>query len=320
MLKRIIIAFIVVASTLISSCTKEDLSACNPGVRLQFSYLLNTQGTNLFGDEVNQVTVFAFDASGRYYATFSDGGNHLTNDYVMTIPLPTGEYTLICWGGDMTAYHSVAMMDENNDVSKALTTGETTLEQFRLLVKQQENKEALRLYYGSIRNVESKSGNNPSTYPIELTKNSSTIRVHITGLNNLPQTVQSKADQTSQFDVTITATNGRYNYENNIPSDAKTVLYKPHTIIENTDELTYDCNMLRLMIDRQPMLRVVNKQTGKEVCNFNIVETIMRDPQYVTQQDIDRSDFFPFEFRIHTDLTVSITINGWSILDIIPEL
>lgn len=320
MLKRKLIAFIAVVSTLISSCTKEDVSMCNPGLQIKFSYLLNNQGANLFGNEVNQITVFAFDASGRYYATFSDGGNHLTNDYVMTIPLPTGKYTLICWGGDMAAYHSVAMIDASNDVSQALTPGETTLEQFRLLVKQKKNKEALGLYYGSAHNVESKSGNHPDTYPIELTKNSNTIRVHITGLGNTLQTTQSRAGETPLFDVTITAKNGRYNHENKIPSDAKTVLYKPHTTTENTDELTYDCNMLRLMIDRQPMLRVVNNQTGDEVCHLNIVEAIMRDPQYVTQQDIDRSDFFPFEFHIHTDLTVSITINGWSIKNVIPEL
>lgn len=315
MLKRIITAFIVVASTLISSCTKEDVSMCYPGLQLKFSYLLNKQGVNLFGDEIDQMTVFVFDANGHYYTTFSDGGNHLNNDYVMTLPLPIGKYTIISWGGNMSFYNPLAMINESTDVRQPLKVGETTLEQFRLLVKQQENNEALGLYYGNAYEVESKTGS-LHTYPIELIKNSNTIRVHFTGLDNITQ----RKGQTPQFDVTITAKNGRYNYENNIPSAAKTVLYKPHTQIEGINELTYDSDMLRLMIGREPMLRVVNHQTGVEICNFNIVKAIMKDPKYKTQTDIDREDFFTFEFKIGTDMSVSITINGWTIIDVIPEL
>lgn len=319
MLKRILVAFIVVAATLFVSCTKEDLSMCNSGLQLRFSYMLNDKNINLFGDEVDHVTVFAFDADGRYWATFSDAGSHLNNDYVMTLPLPVGRYTLICWGGDMAQYNPLAMIDEGADVREPLTKGVTTLEQFRLLVKQQENVEALGLYYGKAEDVESKT-TAQQTYPIELIKNSNTIRVHFTGIENMPQSAQLKADQTSLFDVTITAQNGRYDHENNIPSAAKTVLYKPHTISEKPNDLTYDSNMLRLMIGHRPMLRVVNSQTGEEVCNFNIVEAIMKDPKYKTQKEIDRVDFFPFEFNIGSDMSVSITINGWSIIDVIPEL
>lgn len=319
MLKRILTAFIVVASTLISSCTKEDLSMCNPGLGLKFSYLLNNQGANLFGDEVDQMTVFAFDAQGRYYATFSDAGSHLNNDYVMTLPLPVGRYTLISWGGDMAQYNPLALIDEDADVREPLTKGVTTLEQFRLLVKQQENAGALGLYYGNAHDVESKT-TTQQTYPIELIKNSNTVRVHFTGMENISGGTQQKADQAPMFDVTITANNGRYDYENMIPSAAKPVLYKPHTISEKPNDLTYDSNMLRLMIGRRPMLRVVNNRTGEEVCNFNIVEAIMKDPKYKTQKDIDREDFFPFEFSVGTDLSISITINGWSIINVIPEL
>lgn len=319
MLKRILVAFVVVASALFVSCIKEDVSRCSSGLQLKFSYLLNSQGANLFGDEVEQMTVFAFDADGRYLATFSDAGSHLTNDYVMTLPLPVGRYTLLSWGGDMAQYNPLAMIDENADVREPLTKGVTTLEQFRLLVKQMENTEALGLYYGKAQDVESKTTGR-QTYPIELIKNSNTIRVHFTGIENMPQGAQLKADQTSLFDVTITAQNGRYDHENNIPSAAKTVLYKPHTISYKPNDLIYDSNVLRLMIGRRQMLHVVNNQTGKEICNFNIVEAIMKDPKYKTQEDIDRVDFFPFEFNIGPDMSVNITINGWTIIDVIPEL
>lgn len=309
----------MVASILISSCTKEDVSMCNPGLVLKFSYLLNSQGVNLFDKEVKHITVFAFDAQGRYYATFSDAGSHLTNDYVMTLPLPVGRYTLISWGGDMAQYNPLAMIDEDADVREPLTKGVTTLEQFRLLVKQLENTEALGLYYGKVEDVESKT-TAQQTYPIELIKNSNTVRVHFTGMENMPRSAQFKADQTPMFDVTITAQNGRYDHENSIPSAAKTVLYKPHTISEKPNDLTYDSDMLRLMIGRRPMLRVVNNRTGEEVCNFNIVEAIMKDPKYKTQEEIDREDFFPFEFNVGSDMSVSITINGWTIINVIPEL
>lgn len=319
MLKRIIIACVVVVSAFFSSCTKEDLSSCNTEVHLKLSYLLNNQQTNLFGDGVNEITVFVFDANGHYYSTFSDKGKHLTNDYVMTLPLPVGKYSLLVWGGDMSSYQVVEMTDEINDVSRALTPGQTTLEQFRLLLNEKENRDALKLYYGKTIEVESKRAND-TIYPIEFIKNSNTIRVNFTGLDNLSQSAQSRTGQTSMFDVTITAHNGRYDYENNIPSAAKTVLYRPHIATDTIGELTYDSNMLRLMVGREPMLRVVNRETGVEICNFNLVEAIMRDPKYTTQEDLDREDFFPFEFSFNPDLSVSISINGWSIIDVIPEL
>lgn len=309
----------VIASTLISGCTKEDLSACNPGVQLKFSYLLNEQGVNLFGDEINQVTVFAFDANGQYHSTFSDTGNHLTNDYTMRLSLPVGKYTLISWAGDMSQYDPLAMIDESQDVRQPLTPGHTTLEQFRLLVKHQQNTEQLGLYYGHAFEVESMT-TIKQIYPIELTKNSNTIRVSITGLGNLPESVGVRAVQTPKFDVTVTARNGRYNFENNIPSAAKTVIYKPHTIFENDNELRYDCNVLRLMIGRQPMLKVVNNLTGEEICNFNIVEAILLDPKYRTQLDIDKSDFFRFDIAINQDLSTTISINGWEIVEVTPGL
>lgn len=318
MLKRTIIAFIAVASVLLSGCTKEDVSMCHPGLQLQFSYLHNNKGVNLFGKEVNHITVFAFDEAGRYHSSFSDEGNHLTNDYTMTLPLPQGIYTLISWGGDMAHYNTLAMTDESSDISKSLTPGETTIDQFRLLLKQQENSSALGLYYGNAYKVESKTVNQ-KRYLIDLIKNSNTIRVHITGLDNLPSATK-RTTETPMFDVTITAHNGRYNHENKIPSAAKTVQYKPHTTTENTQELTYDSDMLRLMIGREPALRVVNRLTGAEICNFNLVKEIMRDPKFSTQKEIDREDLFVFEFRINFDLSVSITINGWLITDVIPEL
>lgn len=319
MLKRIIIAFMVVASALLASCTKEDMSECNPGVQLKFSYLLNNQGINLFGDEVDQITVLAFDATGHYYATFSDGGNHLTNDYVMTLPLPVGKYTLISWGGDMAHYNTVAITDQDAGVSEALVKGVTTMEQFRIMLKNQVYSEVLSLYHGQTCRVESKVAESSEVYNIDLLKNSKKISVRLKGLNNLPQRAQSKT-QTSMFDMGITAHNGIYNHENNIPSHSKAIQYKPHTTTEHDNEGFYDISTLRLMIGQSPMLRVVNNQTGAEVCHFNIVEAIMKDPKFKTQEDIDREDLFQFDFCVNDDLSIAITINGWSIIDVIPEL
>lgn len=312
MLNRLFIAVMVVVSTLLASCMKEDLSMCNRGMQIRCSYLLNPQGENLFEDEVSNITVFVFDAAGLYYGVFSDGGNHLTNDYVMTLPLSAGIYTIVAWGGDITPYDAVSVTSDN--IEQSLTKGETTLEQFRLQLKEQELQEKLGLYYGIAEQVELRSGElNP--VPIELIKNSNTVRVSITGLGNT-----SKADPTPQYDVMITAQNGTYTCDNTIPTATKVIRYKPHTTIETATKLTYDSNTLRLMIGQQPMLRVVNNLTGAEVCNFNLVEAIMKDPKYKTQKDLDREDLFQFDFRVNEDLSVSITINGWSVIDVIPEL
>ena len=55
---------------LASSCIREDLSECNPGVLLKYDYSLNPESTNLFGAEVGKVTVYVFDENGIYYDCF----------------------------------------------------------------------------------------------------------------------------------------------------------------------------------------------------------------------------------------------------------
>lgn len=319
MSKRIIIAFMVVASALLASCTKEDLSECNPGVQLKFSYLLNNQGINLFGDEVDQITVLAFDATGHYYATFSDGGNHLTNDYVMTLPLPVGKYTLISWGGDMAHYNTVAITDQDAGVSEALVKGVTTMEQFRIMLKNQVYSEVLSLYHGQTCRVESKVAESSEVYNIDLLKNSKKISVRLKGLNNLPQMAQSKT-QTSMFDMGITAHNGIYNHENNIPSHSKAIQYKPHTTTEHDNESFYDISTLRLVIGQESILSVNSSATGDKIFSYDIVALIMESPDFESQLDLDRNFSYEFDFNVNPDLSVSITINGWLITNAIPEL
>lgn len=89
---------------LASSCIREDLSECNPGVLLKYDYSLNPESTNLFGAEVGKVTVYVFDENGIYYDCFSDAGKHLTNDWEMRLPLPPGNYTTVTWAGPLTTY------------------------------------------------------------------------------------------------------------------------------------------------------------------------------------------------------------------------
>lgn len=87
-----------------AGCIREDLSGCRPGVGVVYEYSLNSEQENLFGSEVDKVTTYAFDENGIFVGSYSDAGEHLTNDYRMVLPLPDGVYTLVVWAGPLGDY------------------------------------------------------------------------------------------------------------------------------------------------------------------------------------------------------------------------
>ena len=83
-----------------AGCIREDLSGCRPGVGVVYEYSLNSEQENLFGSEVDKVTTYAFDENGIFVGSYSDAGEHLTNDYRMVLPLPDGPdlWVTTSWG------------------------------------------------------------------------------------------------------------------------------------------------------------------------------------------------------------------------------
>lgn len=300
---------------LASSCIREDLSECNPGVLLKYDYSLNPESTNLFGAEVGKVTVYVFDENGIYYDCFSDAGKHLTNDWEMRLPLPPGNYTTVTWAGPLTTYSIGEKNADETVFQSELKKGVTHIDNFMLTAE--NNGEPLidldNLYHG-LKKVTSTF--NPETATVvDLIKDTK----HLTVTVEDQSVGRNRADATdAPYEVYCTGTNARYLADNSFGKKARTIINQPYNTYTLPGKAVSELNLLRLVIGRPFGLTVKNKN-GKKVFDKDLVQTMMATGHYNTQEDFDRELNYNVVVKI-SESSIVITINGWIAVEIEPDL
>lgn len=316
-MKRISIPLFIAFILLLQSCIKEDMSNCNSELLLRFRYTLNDQYTDLFGSEVHRVTVYLFDNNGKYVDYFSQQGNQLTNDYVMHIPLPEGRYSVVVYGGDFMTYSTGELNSQTNTINETLRKGVTYINDFRMELKNTIGAESFLypvgtpndLYAALTTNAVAASGNENIT-DVELIKDTKKIKVKITGTDAY----------NASLDVYIMALNGRYKFDNSIDINHGTFKYRPINTLLRPNYVETDLKMMRLVLEQSPMLVVQNRVTQEVLYHENMIEQILSTQQYILQEDFDREDEFVFEISIVNDIVVSVSINGWIINSVTPDM
>ena len=89
---RLLVAWLVCLSVF-TSCIHDDLAGCPQAYSVCFRYDYNMGFTDRFAGEVDSLSVYVFDAGGKYLRTFSDGGEALRKPgYRLPLPLAPGKY------------------------------------------------------------------------------------------------------------------------------------------------------------------------------------------------------------------------------------
>lgn len=304
------------------SCIKDDNADCNESaLRLRFRYTLNNQYSDLFGSEVRQVTVFVFNADGKYVGRYSDAGDKLANNYIMTIPLPKGDYRVIAICDNLNTF-SAGWIDSNtNSFYSEFQPGVTAATDFRVMLNTKEGAEGYLIpvsvpgefYTGYAADALSTYDTSYITN-VELMKDTKNIVVKISGMNSLTRAAMLP-------DVFITAVNGRYKNDNSIDTSHKMLKYTPYNTSVTGDVMDSYLKTMRLVKGNAPMLVIKKPSDAGYIFNRDITELILSTPKYTSQQDIDREDTFVFELNFsQTDnnIVISVSINGWKINKIIP--
>ncbi|MGL5730328.1 MAG: FimB/Mfa2 family fimbrial subunit [Bacteroidales bacterium] len=331
MLKRLAILILLGIMVFLSGCTKEDTDDCVQGIQLRFTYTLNNQHTNLFGAKVGMVTVYVFDQAGKYVDTFSSKGVVLSNEYVMTLPLKSGQYSFIALGGDLLTYRVGEMFNSQaHKFVPELIKGKTSIEDFAFLLDDNPPSdqpvlladELSHLFYGKLADFIAPAGK-ISSATIDLMKDTKTINVHIIGYSYLEPLTrdykETRTDFTTFFDLNITSKNGRYRYDNSIGEYAYPLLYKFRQPTASNDTFKTNTRVLRLMAENDPSELHVSYPGNDSFYSVNMVKEIKKNPQYNVQEDFDREDEFTFVIKIDPSLNVTISINGWVIQSIVPN-
>lgn len=314
---------LLLISICMQNCIREDIMPCkDSSLSLRYRYTLNNRYENLFGSDVSEIEVYIFDESGRYLGLFSKAGDVLTNDYVMSIPLPEGNYRVVVYGGGLNTF-SAGVIDSVTNMFGRPRKGVTDIKDFRMMLDNDEEDEGYvvpkavpgDLFAGYVSNAVSSFETNKVT-DVDLIKNTKNITVRITGLEHLAHTPFVP-------EIYITSVNGIYKFENSIDEKSRMFKYVPYRTFTEEGRQEANLKMMRLVIGHTSIITVKNPLTSELIYSQDMLEKIRLNPKYSSQEDIDREDTFVFDINIakkEHDIVVSLLINGWQINEVIPAL
>lgn len=303
---------------------------CTVKYQVRFKYDYNMKFANAFANEVKTVTLYAFDENGQLiYQKIEEGNMLKEEDYSMQVDIQPGEYHLIAWAGLNDESFAVPLLSPGSSDIDELTvkTNRTTQTRANGEGENLVNKKLAPLWHGESVRAFTRSGNGKdNTITIDLVKNTNILRIvlHQLGQENI---------DIDKFDFAIYDDNGWMNYDNTLLKD-ELLTYKPYSTNTGTTTratadggntpiavATAELSVARLIADKNPMLRITNKDTNEVIIQVSLIEYIrlLKMSQYSTMSDqeyLDREDEYSMTFFLDKDMTwlkTQIIINGWTI-------
>jgi hypothetical protein len=334
-------------STVSCSMMDTDRSECPEGLYVNFVYDYNIQRADMFKDHVGSVTVYVFDENNslvmqRIVSNSGTDAPLRTYGYRMRFTpdeLPAGKYRLV----------ALAM---NKDWNEALGTAGAKYRKTEL--KNGDKKENLNvtldrkaagtdgfceidntaaldtLWHGTVLKEEfvTVQPQGPTFATISLVRDTKTLNITIRDVD-FPASIEN-----SDYEVTIEASNGKLDSDNNLMPDDK-LLYKPFaewtTRFPETGEIKettahYDINFNRVMYsdkeaDKATLL-IRNSKTRDIICNFNLPyllsegRSAFETMRYSRQEYLDREYSYRLDLVLKGDhwmyINISVGILGWT--------
>lgn len=302
---------------------------CSVEYRVRFSYDYNMKYANAFAREVKTVTLYIFDDKGKFIDQRTEAGEILkADDYSMKLDVEPGKYHLVAWAG----------LDDKSFAIPLLTPGKSDIDELTVktnrIIKTRANEEEAyivnsklsSLWHGESLHILTRAAQQ-TVITIPLVKNTNTIRIIL-------QQMQGTTVDVNKFDFSIYDDNGWMNYDNTLLKD-NMLTYQPYYKTQgtttratkaNSDETTSisvaiaEITVARLMADKNPRLRITNKDTGKTVLSIPLVDYLLLTEQEShnmgSQEYLDRQDEYSMTFFLDSNmnwLNTQIIINGWTI-------
>lgn len=337
-IKILNLLLITVLCVVLSSCDVYDSAGdCSVRYKVPFTFTQNIQNTDGFPSNVNSVTLYVYDATGRLALKKTENGEILhTPGYAMEVDLPAGRYAMLAWcEGNPT--HSPAVSFEIGNAGESDITGLSA--SLPLQTEGEGNlycdRDIVPLFHGYNSEVEL-----PDTYgdvmlpAIDLIKDTNILNVSI-------ENIDGTEISPDALTVYIKTDNGEMNWDNSLNGN-QAFIHKPWSVtqfssqrdaeevnIDNRGEETSRITGLlaefttgRLMVDRKPML-VIHRSSDNHDISFDLVQLLCMvrghyNGHLTDQQYLDRMDFHELTFFVDENLNwytaAGITINGWNVV------
>ena len=306
---------ILIAVSIFSSCIKEDLSECDfrteAPLRIAFTYDAELTSGDLA--EMELATVFLYDGNDNFVTLWTIENPRLNQEYSSPISVPPGNYSFVTWFNLHHPHYSVNPAENDSHSLKP-----NRRESHFALESNSNNEITTRLplsLHGSLINS-TFTLKDEERFTIPLYRNSNLINVTLVGLEKTNH----------QYSVSINDNNGKYSFENNL-LDCDDFSYKSIAgYSDESDFLKASLVVLKLDETRSPALVVKDENTQTQIFPTsesslnNIVQMILKaNPN----NDFTKNHRYDIEISFDTQMSVSITVNGWKLNssnnEIIPD-
>ncbi|MCM1449383.1 MAG: FimB/Mfa2 family fimbrial subunit [Clostridiales bacterium] len=215
------LAALALATVALSSCQGmiyDDEGDCDPYYKVKFRFDRNMAFADAFPNEVNSVTLYAFDAAtGDLVWSNHESGERLAQEgYVMDLPVDPGKYHLMAWCGDG---HKTSFKVNDASHIDALHCRMEREYKSRAGEVAVSSKDLDRLYHGRIEDQVMPDEQGVHYYTVPLTKDTNVIRVML-------QQLSGEKMLYSDFDFEITDANGHLESDNTLRG-SETIYYTP---------------------------------------------------------------------------------------------
>lgn len=321
-----------------------DEGDCTVEYRIKFKYDYNMKYADAFKNEVDRVTLYAFDDDGNFvYLNTEEGDKLNTDDYSMKVDIEPGDYNLIAWAGVNDKSFAIPLMVKGESTLDDLTVKTNRLPGTRgsdgTYIVSGDNYKLSALWHAESKKVAftRSGGGRDQVITLSLTKNTNNIRIIL-------QQAGTQAINVEDFDFSITDDNGWMDCHNNLLKDDMLKylpFYRTSGVVDEATTRADDqeegpvmsvavaqITTARLMADKKAILRITNKKTEKTVLAIPLIEYLLltksQEHMIDDQEYLDRQDEYSMTFFLdenQTWLKTTIIINGWTIrLNDIEEL
>lgn len=301
---------------------------CSVNYRVKFRYDYNMKYADAFANEVNTVTLYLIDGSGKVVWQRTEQGEALAKEeYTMTVNVEPGQYNLLAWCGTTDkASFSIPETTVGSELSCTLNR------QYDTDGAAFVAEELDRLYHGWLPEQTFDDTEGTYTYTVPLVKNTNNIRVVL-------QHLSGELIDKDKFTFAITDENGRMHWDNSLLQDEPMTYYAwrvdagqagMETYVEELPSSTRsifsaaiaELTVPRLLTGQNTRLTVTNKDNGKVVFSIPFIDYAllvkgfynrdMDDQEYLDRQDEHSMVFFLDEGDRWLD--TYIYINSWKVV------
>lgn len=305
-------------------------------VRLTYDH--NMKFADAFGNEVDRVSLLAFDSStGTLVKRFDVDRSELTSDHELAVEVAPGSYDFLVWGGNHSQHFDIA----DGEI------GKSTISDFHCRLRRDaagESGEHLEPLFHGLQHVELPyaSPSKPNHVTLNLKKNTNTIRVVLQHLSGEPVFAEN-------FEFTITDGNGWLNHDNTLRDNTQ-LTYRPW--FTKSGQIDVNVNpqdpkgapqaspltgrasravlgaslaeftVSRLLTQNKPMLTITNKAENRTVLSIPVIDYALlvkgfENDSLDDQEYLDRQDEYNMTFFLDEGgrwVSAVIIINDWRIV------